>query len=218
MARTYPIPPSFHGAQAQKRYHWDIDQSNDSDVTYKAKFRGNWQAELDLFQPREFDVDLSQPQNSLQWEEWLRLGYNINSWSRKMAVDPTKMPKIHQCYTHMAFHSPYQCWLTEQKPMQHVPLHVDYPHISGIPQSIMDKHGWRILVFLSDWWPGEFVICGTEIYSHWQAGWVLAFPICKYPHATANMSHHSGFRLRTAGLITPALREWLAADSVIDIH
>ena len=220
MTNTYPVPPTFQRAEALGRYHWDIDQPNDPDVIFKPKFRGDWQAELDLFQPMDMTVDLSNPQTQIQWEEWLRLGYDAKSWSRKMAVDATVMPRIHQCFSHMAWDTAHtsQCWLTEQKPMQHLPLHMDYLTSVGLDRAIVEQRGWRILVFLSDWWPGEFMVWGTETFSHWRAGWVLAFPACKYPHGTANVSYHSGFRLRTAGLMTPALQEWLASDSITEIN
>ena len=219
MENNYPIPPSFERAKELNDYHWDLSKPNDPDIIFKQKFRGNWQEEVKLYQPLEMEVDLSIESAQQSWKEWLKLGYDAKSWSRKMAVDSITMPKIYKCCEQIKWDPAYpsQCWLTEQKPMQHLPLHMDYLGSVKIDPKVATEKGWRMLVFLTDWWPGEFMVWGTETISHWKAGWVLAWPAYKYPHGTANVSYHSGFRLKTAGIMSDTLKEWLASDNIIDI-
>ena len=110
-----------------------------------------------------------------------------------------------------------QSVLAEQKPGQYIPYHCDVLASSGIEAQKVVKNGYRIIVFLTDWMPGEFMMWGTTTIQKWKAGWILAWPAMKYPHCSANASHHAGYRLRCSGLATEETLAWVNRDEIIKI-
>ena len=87
----------------------------------------------------------------------------------------------------------------------------------GIEADKVIKNGFRVIVFLTDWMPGEFMLWGTTTIQKWKAGWILAWPALKYPHGTSNVSHHVGYRVRCSGLATEETMEWVKNNDIIEV-
>ena len=211
--------PLFDEVKKYGLYHFDHAEPNDNDIVFKQKFKGDWQNELDDFVPMHIEHDFENKNTARQWQEWINLEYDPRAFSKKMSVDVHTTPKIYKISEQIPFDdsSLVQSWLTEQKPMQHIPYHVDLLSSTGLDPKTVSKTGYRILVFLTDWWPGEFMVWGTQTFTHWKAGFILGFPAMKYPHGTANVSMHTGYRLRISGLMNNSLKSWLDSDSVVEI-
>ena len=210
--------PLFDFAKTQNLYHFDIDQPDDDDIILKSKFVGDWEQDILNFRPRPTDFNLQKEHTAMQIEEWLNLRYDISKFLSKMVPDETtpKLQKIANSVP-MDCNEPIQSQITEQKPGQYIPYHMDVLTSSGIEASQVVDRGYRVIVFLTDWQPGEFMMWGTTTIQKWKAGWILAWPALKYPHGTANCSHHAGFRLRVSGLATPEFMDWLADDTLIEV-
>ena len=210
--------PLFDFAKQQNLYHFDITQPDDNDIILKPKFIGDWQKDLDNFKPRPTDFNLEKQHTRMQIEEWMNLRYDISKFFSKMIPDETT-PIIKKMAEAIPFDSKenIQMQITEQKPGQYIPYHMDVLTSSGIEASKVIKNGYRIIIFLTDWKPGEFMIWGTTPIQKWKAGWILAWPALKYPHGTANSSHHAGYRCRISGLATKETMDWIASDRLIDV-
>jgi len=219
MMKKLSKTPLIDEAKKYGLYHFDHEKPNDNDIIFKQKFKGDWDEELDKFKPIDYSYDFDIKNTARQWEEWINLDYDPKSFSKKMSVDSAVTPKFSKIVESVPFDKTnvIQSWITEQKPNQHIPYHVDLLTTAGYDPKVVSKTGYRMLVFLTDWWPGECMVWGTQTFTQWKAGWILGFPAMKYPHGTANVSHHTGFRLRISGLITDELKSWLDNDSIIEI-
>jgi|TARA_R110001592_G_C13181971_1_gene751043 hypothetical protein len=210
--------PLFEFAKKQNLYHFDLDKPDDDDLIFKSKFKANWDKELDNFNGRPPDFDLSKEHTRMQFEEWLNLRYDISKFFRKMVPDQTT-PTIQKAIKSVPMDTSenVQTFITEQSPGHYIPYHMDVLTTSGIqPQKVVDR-GIRIIIFLTDWMPGEFMMWGTTTIQKWKAGHILAWPALKYPHASANASHHIGYRARLSGLATEETMAWLASDEIIKV-
>ena len=76
----------------------------------------------------------------------------------------------------------------------------------------------RITVNLTDWLPGQFVMYGTGLHSHWHAGDIHIFDWKNVPHATANASKAARPTLQLTGLKTDRTREILAVANENSIY
>lgn len=210
--------PLFEFAKKQNLYHFDYDKPDDDDIIFKPKFKADWENDLDNFKGRPPDFDLTKEHTRMQFEEWLNLKYDISKFFRKMAPDQTT-PTVLKALEHVPMDRSenIQTFITEQAPGHYIPYHMDVLTTSGIEAKKVIDRGMRIIIFLTDWMPGEFMMWGTTTIQKWKAGWVLAWPALKYPHGTANASHHSGFRARISGLATEETLSWLNSDSVIEL-
>ena len=110
-----------------------------------------------------------------------------------------------------------QIFITEQKSCHYIPYHLDILASSGLDAKKVIKNGYRMLIFLTDWWPGEFMIWGNTNITGWKAGWILAWPALKYPHGTANISHHTGYRVRISALAGDTFHDWIKDPAIIEI-
>ena len=210
--------PLFDFAKKQNLYHFDIDKPDDDDIILKPKFRGDWEKDLDNFKPRPTDFNLNKKYTKMQIEEWMNLRYDISKFFSKMVPDDTT-PTIKKMSEVIPFdrNEKIQSQVTEQKPGQYIPYHMDVLASSGIEAKKVIQNGYRIIVFLTDWMPGEFMMWGTTTIQKWKAGWILAWPALKYPHGTANASHHVGYRLRCSGLATDETMAWIHSDKIEEI-
>ena len=210
--------PLFDFAKTQKLYHFDIDKEDDDDIIFKPKFKCNWTHELDNFKPRPTDFNLEREYTRMQVEEWMNLRYDVSKFLQKMAPDDT-VPTLQRLSASIPMdkNETLQVQITEQKPGQYVPYHMDIMASTGIETKKVIEKGYRILVFLTDWLPGEFMIWGTTVIQKWKAGYILAWPALKYPHSTANASHHTGYRMRWSGLVTDEFHKWLNSDEIMEV-
>jgi len=210
--------PLFDFAKTQKLYHFDIDKKDDDDIIFKPKFKCNWAHELDNFKPRPTDFNLEREYTRMQVEEWLNLRYDVSKFLQKMAPDDT-VPTLQRLEASIPMdkNETLQVQITEQKPGQYVPYHMDIMASTGIETKKVIEKGYRVIVFLTDWLPGEFMIWGTTVIQKWKAGYILAWPALKYPHSTANASHHTGYRMRWSGLVTDEFHKWLNSDEIMEV-
>lgn len=210
--------PLFDYAKKQGLYHFDIDKPDDDDIIFKPKFKGTWIQELDHFKANPFNFNLEREFTRMQFEEWMNLGYDISKFFGKMPPDETT-PTIQKMAGMIPFdkNEITQIQITEQKPGQYIPYHMDVLTSSGIEAKKVIKNGYRVIVFLTDWMPGEFMLWGTTTIQKWKAGWILAWPALKYPHGTSNVSHHVGYRVRCSGLATEDTYEWVNSNKIIEV-
>ena len=210
--------PLFDFAKTQKLYHFDIDKEDDDDIIFKPKFKCNWTHELDNFKPRPTDFNLEREYTRMQVEEWMNLRYDVSKFLQKMAPDDT-VPTLQRLSASIPMdkNETLQVQITEQKPGQYVPYHMDIMASTGIETKKVIEKGYRVIVFLTDWLPGEFMIWGTTVIQKWKAGYILAWPALKYPHSTANASHHTGYRMRWSGLVTDEFHKWLNSDEIMEV-
>lgn len=211
--------PLFDFAKTQNLYHFDLDKPDDDDIILKPKFAGDWTDDLANFKAKPTHFDMSKEHTQMQLEEWIGLRYDITKFLSKMDPSEELTPKIKKIADSVPMDrdETIQSLITRQEPGQYIPYHMDVLTSSGIESSKVVERGYRAIVFLTDWQPGEFMIWGTTPIMKWKAGWVLAWPALKYPHGTANSSHHAGYRLRVSGLATDEFMDWLADDSIIDV-
>ena len=210
--------PLFDFAKTQKLYHFDIDKEDDDDIIFKPKFKCNWTHELDNFKPRPTDFNLEREYTRMQVEEWLNLRYDVSKFLQKMSPDDT-VPILQKLGASIPMdkNETPQVQITEQKPGQYVPYHMDIMASTGIESKKVVERGYRVIVFLTDWLPGEFMIWGTTVIQKWKAGHILAWPALKYPHSTANASHHTGYRMRWSGLVTDDFHKWINNDEIMEV-
>lgn len=210
--------PLFDFAKTQNLYHFDLDKPDDDDIVFKPKFKCNWTHELDNFKPRPTSFDLSREHTRMQVEEWLNLRYDVSKFLQKMIPDET-VPILQRLGNAIPFDRTeiLQIQITEQKPGQYIPYHMDVMASTGLEAQKVIERGYRTIVFLTDWLPGEFMIWGTTVIQKWKAGYILSWPALKYPHGTANSSHHAGYRMRWSGLVDQEYHDWLASDEIIEI-
>ena len=210
--------PLFDFAKTQKLYHFDIDKEDDDDIIFKPKFKCNWTHELDNFKPRPTDFNLDREYTRMQVEEWLNLRYDVSKFLQKMSPDDT-VPILQKLGASIPMdkNETPQVQITEQKPGQYVPYHMDIMASTGIESKKVVERGYRVIVFLTDWLPGEFMIWGTTVIQKWKAGHILAWPALKYPHSTANASHHTGYRMRWSGLVTDDFHKWINNDEIMEV-
>ena len=77
------------------------------------------------------------------------------------------------------------------------------------------KRGVRIIVFVTDWEPGQVFMMGNRTLSQWRAGETLYWPVTKYPHGTYNGSHKTCYRIRISGLSTKKFYDTIKNDITI---
>jgi len=202
-------------------YHYDIDRSDDDHplLHFKSKFKGDWNEEIERFKVKQtINFDLDNPTTRLQWKHWLALGYDPHKFSEKAEINAIDHPKIQKIVDAIQLENK-QVWITRQKPGCYVPYHHDV--LSSAKDIDIDQSkelGIRILVFLNDWTPGEFMIWGTKNVMKWKAGDILTWPACHFPHATANAGFRNGYRLRISGLRTSAFEEFVKSNEVLEIN
>jgi len=211
--------PLFDYAKKQNLYHFDLEKPDDSDIIFKPKFKCNWTHELDSFKPRPTDFNLEREHTRMQIEEWLNLRYDVGNFLQKMIPDDT-VPVLQKLGDSIPFDrsETLQIQITEQKPGQYIPYHMDVMASTGIESQKVINKGYRVIVFLTDWKPGEFMIWGTTTIQKWKAGWILAWPALKYPHGTANASHHAGYRMRWSGIVNQETMDWLQNDNIVEVQ
>jgi hypothetical protein len=108
--------------------------------------------------------------------------------------------------------------MTEQRVGQNIPMHMDVNASAsdagfGIEDTI--ERGIRIILFVTDWEPGQVFMMGNRTLSQWRAGETLYWPVTKYPHGTYNGSHKICYRIRISGLATKKFYQTIKNDITI---
>jgi hypothetical protein len=211
--------PLFEFAKKQKLYHFDVDKPDDDDLIFKPKFKCNWKEELKNFKPMGgTPFELERLYSRMQIEEWINLDYDFAKWLKKMIPDETT-PILKKISKSIPFDKEeiMQVQIHQQKPGQYVPYHMDVMASTGISSQKVIEKGYRVILFLTDWMPGQFMIWGTTVIQKWKAGHVLAWPALKYPHGTSNASHGVRYTMRFSGLATDEFHSWLKSDKIEEI-
>tara|TARA_B100000900_G_C20598440_1_gene724449 strand:- start:1835 stop:2524 length:690 start_codon:yes stop_codon:yes gene_type:complete len=211
--------PLFEFAKSQNLYHFDPDKPDDDDLILKPKFKGDWTKDVENFRSEHFNYSMEKEHMRMQHEEWNNLRYDVSRFLTKMHVNPETQPMLEKMRKHIPLDPErnIQVQMTCQQPGQYIPYHMDVLTSTGLQPKEVVERGRRIIVFLTDWLPGEFMVWGNTSISHWKAGWILTYPALKYPHATANSSHHAGYRLRCSGATTQETLDWINSDEIIDL-
>lgn len=99
------------------------------------------------------------------------------------------------------------CRLHIQRPGQMFNIHIDklWDRCPEDPERVC-----RIMIFLSDWEPGQFFSYGTCTLQHWRAGDVMTFDWADVPHASANASRNARPVLMITGLKSERTQELLS--------
>ena len=111
-----------------------------------------------------------------------------------------------------------QIVMTEQAVGQNIPMHLDVNASASDAGFTIDdtiKRGVRIIVFVTDWEPGQVFMMGNRVMTQWHAGNTLFWPVTKYPHGTYNGSHQSCYRIRISGLATEHFNKVIQNDITI---
>lgn len=84
--------------------------------------------------------------------------------------------------------------LMKSPELRNVPVDPD----SGVP---MNKSAVRLLLMLTDWEPGQFMLFGNSPFIQWKSGDLLWFDWLNVPHSTSNASHSDRYLLKITGLV-----------------
>lgn len=76
----------------------------------------------------------------------------------------------------------------------------------------------RLVVNLQDYEPGQLMIYGNSVFTHWREGEVHCFDTLNVPHATANLSFKPRVIMVITGVRTEETNEILRSSSSNSIH
>lgn len=203
-------------------YHFDKwrDDTNEKEIYYKKfKLHADWNQLIANFQGVPgTDPDLSRPTTKKHYDLWKQIGYDSKStFGRRQDLLKTKTDIGHKLSTQLGLLFP-QIVMTEQCVGQNIPMHMDVnasASDAGFTLEDTIKRGVRIIVFVTDWEPGQVFMMGTRTITQWRAGDTLYWPVTKYPHGTYNGSHHTCYRIRISGLATDEFHEKIKNDITI---
>ena len=203
-------------------YHFDKwrDDSQEQDINYqKFKIHTDWQKLIDNFQGVPgTGPDLTRPTTKAHYDLWKQIGYDSKStFGRRQDLLKTKTDIGQSLASTLGLLYP-QIVMTEQCVGQNIPMHMDVnasASDAGFTLEDTIKRGVRIIVFVTDWEPGQVFMMGTRTITQWRAGDTLYWPVTKYPHGTYNGSHNTCYRIRISGLATDEFYERIQHDITI---
>ena len=203
-------------------YHFDKwrDDSQEQDINYqKFKIHTDWRKLIDNFQGVPgTDPDLTRPTTKAHYDLWKQIGYDSKStFGRRQDLLKTKTDIGQSLASTLGLLYP-QIVMTEQCVGQNIPMHMDVnasASDAGFTLEDTIKRGVRIIVFVTDWEPGQVFMMGTRTITQWRAGDTLYWPVTKYPHGTYNGSHNTCYRIRISGLATDKFYERIQHDITI---
>ena len=203
-------------------YHFDKwrDDSNEKDINFqKFHIHTDWQKLVDNFAGTPgTDPDLTRPTTKKHYDLWKQIGYNSQTtFGRKQDLLKTKTDFGLKLASTLGLEFP-QIVMTEQAVGQNIPMHMDVnASASDAGFTIEDtiKRGIRIIVFVTDWDPGQIFMMGNRVITQWHAGNTLYWPVTKYPHGTYNGSHKPCYRIRISGLATSCFYKQIENDITI---
>lgn len=86
--------------------------------------------------------------------------------------------------------------LVESPELRNMPVNPE----TGEP---VNKRAVRLLLMLTSWDPGQFMLFGNSPFIQWRAGDLVWFDWMNVPHSTANASHSDRYLLKITGLVDP---------------
>lgn len=218
--------PSFYDWQDTfSGYHFDnfADDSNHPDIKpHHLKFRGkcidNLMNELLPF------VEESTSRNGyINDYRFLSLAHyyhklGIANFSThigsKETVKAEKHPTLSKIVDWFELAGEIQPIITLKRPGQWDMWHTDC--YCGHPSGRGEAELFRVIIHLSDWHPGQFLMFGNQPTMQWRAGDCILFD-SDIPHAGANASRHFRYSLRLTGKPSQATLDKIAEGGVIDV-
>ena len=204
------------------QYHFDKwkDDNNEHDMKYKTfRIMTNFEDLIKNFQGTPgTDPDLTRPTTKKHYDLWNQIGYDSKStFGRRQDLIKTKTHFGTKLADILGLDYP-QIVMTEQRVGQNIPMHMDVNASAsdagfGIEDTI--ERGIRIILFVTDWEPGQVFMMGNRTLSQWRAGETLYWPVTKYPHGTYNGSHKICYRIRISGLATKKFYQTIKNDITI---
>tara|TARA_A100001391_G_C5076498_1_gene279301 strand:+ start:1936 stop:2619 length:684 start_codon:yes stop_codon:yes gene_type:complete len=204
------------------QYHFDKwkDDNNEHDMKYKTfRIMTNFEDLIKNFQGTPgTDPDLTRPTTKKHYDLWNQIGYDSKStFGRRQDLIKTKTHFGTTLADILGLDYP-QIVMTEQRVGQNIPMHMDVNASAsdagfGIEDTI--ERGIRIILFVTDWEPGQVFMMGNRTLSQWRAGETLYWPVTKYPHGTYNGSHKICYRIRISGLATKKFYQTIKNDITI---
>lgn len=203
-------------------YHFDKwrDDTHEKDINFnKFKIITDWQKLVNEFDGIPgTDPDLTRPTTRKHYDLWKQIGYDSKStFGRRQDLLKTKTEFGLRLASVLGLEFP-QIVMTEQAVGQNIPMHMDVNASASDAGFTMDdtiKRGVRIIVFVTDWEPGQVFMMGNRVMTQWHAGNTLFWPVTKYPHGTYNGSHESCYRIRISGLATEHFYKVIQNDITI---
>jgi len=203
-------------------YHFDKwrDDSHEQDINFdRFKIIADWQKLVNEFDGTPgTDPDLTRPTTRKHYDLWKQIGYDSKStFGRRQDLLKTKTEFGLKLASVLGLEFP-QIVMTEQAVGQNIPMHMDVNASASDAGFTMDdtiKRGIRIIVFVTDWEPGQVFMMGNRVITQWHAGNTLFWPVTKYPHGTYNGSHQSCYRIRISGLATEHFYKVIQNDITI---
>jgi len=203
-------------------YHFDKwrDDSHEQDINFdRFKIIADWQKLVNEFDGTPgTDPDLTRPTTRKHYDLWKQIGYDSKStFGRRQDLLKTKTEFGLKLASVLGLEFP-QIVMTEQAVGQNIPMHMDVNASASDAGFTMDdtiKRGVRIIVFVTDWEPGQVFMMGNRVITQWHAGNTLFWPVTKYPHGTYNGSHQSCYRIRISGLATEHFYKVIQNDITI---
>ena len=203
-------------------YHFDKwrDDTHEKDINFnKFKIKTDWQKLINNFEGEQGpDPDLSRPTTKKLYDLWDQIGYDSGSkFGRRQDLIKTKNEFGIKLADSLGLEYP-QVIMTEQKVGQNIPMHMDInasASDAGFTIEDTQDKGIRIIVFVTDWNPGQIFMMGNRTITQWHAGDTLFWPVTKYPHSTYNGSHHTSYRIRISGLTTKKFYQVVQNDITV---
>ena len=203
-------------------YHFNkwTDDTDERDIKYRTfKIQTNFKHLIDNFKGTPgTDPDLTRPTTKKHYDLWKQIGYDSQStFGCRQDLIKTKTDFGTKLADILGLEHP-QIVMTEQCVGQNIPMHMDVNASAsdagfGIKDTI--DRGIRIILFVTDWEPGQVFMMGNRTLSQWRAGETLYWPVTKYPHGTYNGSHKTCYRIRISGLSTKKFYDTIKNDITI---
>jgi hypothetical protein len=208
---------SYEYTKTFSNYHFDkFKEEHEGEWYHKlGRFTGDWSADVDkiIEKSKELGWDQSTKQGlrpgfpggespMKAQEEYDRIQHGLDKTDQTNLVLENyldQFPKIKAMVDHWCLEKPsYRAHV--QWPGQFFGTHIDklWHRNPTDPSRIV-----RLIITLSDWEPGQFIMYGNSTLMQWHAGDVHIFDTLNVPHGTANISTTPRPNITITGLRTP---------------
>ena len=190
-------------------YHFDHTLKDTQDQgMFKciAKFQGDWDNEVaSLVKDEKISQRPVTEKRKQQHDLYRKYGGDAENTFDVCQIDSTNFPKLWQIAESLGMDHWY-AKVHVQRPGQMIPMHLDKAETTGNTtafdkdkDAVDENNMVRCLVFLDDWYPGQFVMLGQTIIT-WNRGDAFWFSLQDAPHATANAGHKNRPMLVVTGV------------------
>lgn len=204
---------SWEETKLKSNYHFNKWVQDDNCVKHLGFFRGEWQEEIarviDKARPMNWGnrrLSTDRPNNDAEAEEndLAKAGADPKMTIYRGLTDFSDCPSILKMVDYFELKN-VKAKLHTQFTGEMLNLHIDKLYdLDADPDNVV-----RIMVMMTDWEPGQFIMYGNQIYHRWQAGDINTFDWQNLPHATANASLTPRPMLVITGVLTDNARKKL---------